>query len=590
MKFSDSFIQELKDRNEISSVISEYISLKRKGRNMVGLCPFHSEKTASFFVYPGSGSFYCFGCGAGGDVINFIRMIENFDYIEAVKYLAQNAGMAVPEIDDNDDTHRKKMIIYEINRSVAKFYHQCLCENIGSKAMKYLLSRKLSMHTIRHFGLGYAPKEGYSAVNYLRKKGYSDKDIILSNIAMTSRNGNAYDRFRDRIMFPIIDLRGNVIAFGGRIIDEGQPKYLNTSDTMVFKKSENIFALNFAKKKIDKNIILAEGYMDVISLHQAGFENAVATLGTALTEGQVRLMSRYTNEVIISYDSDDAGRKASDRAIKMIRSAGMLVRVLTIPKGKDPDEFIKSYGKDGNIRFKNLIENSANDVEYRISRIKKDYDLDKSDDKVKYLNACIKVLSDLSSQIECEVYASKLSQEAGIEKNAILAQVNRIRKNKNKEKEIKHFKDIQRNMIKWNNKNSTDYKAVNLKVFSAEEAILSCIINNPDMLGKVSGRISEDIFTNELNKRIYKKIYDLYSDGRMIDITTVSSDEFSVDETGYISKLFCKYIPSLDIEKDLGKYIDILKYEKVYSKISDVNNIDKDEIKRYIENLKRIKK
>lgn len=589
VKLSDSFLQEVKDKNDISDVISRYISLKKKGRNMVGLCPFHSEKTASFFVYPNNGSFYCFGCGAGGDVITFLRLIENFDYMEAIKYLAERSGMTIPQTGEDDTIHKKKMMIYEINREIAKFYHGCLFKNLGNKAMRYLISRKLGMSTIKHFGLGYAPKEGYSAVNYLRGKGYDDKSLILANVASVSRNGNIYDRFRDRIMFPIIDLRGNVIAFGGRIMDQGQPKYLNTSDTLVFKKSDNIFALNFAKKKISENFILAEGYMDVIALHQAGFENAVATLGTALTESQVRLISRYTNEVVISYDSDEAGRKASDRAIKMLRKNGILIKVLTIPKGKDPDEFIKTYGKEGTIRFKNLLESSSNDIEYKMDRIKTNYDINKNDDKIKYLNKCIEILCEVSNQIECEVYANKLSGEVGVEKKSIMLQIERLKKKKNKDKEIKIFKEIQKNMFKSDkygglNKNS------NLKSLRAEEALLSCIINNQDVVNNISKKISSDFFMGDLNRKIYDRICELNFSGRNIDITTISSEGFSINEIGYITKLSCEYIPPPDIERDLNDYISVIKNEKQATKISDVSNVNEDEIKKYIEGLKRIKK
>lgn len=587
LRLSDGFIQELKNRNEISDIISDYVSLKRKGHNLVGICPFHSEKTASFFVYPNSESFYCFGCGAGGDVITFLKMVENFDYIEAVKFLADRAGMAIPELEKNQDVHDKKTLIYEINREVARFYHRCLCESVGNTAMKYLLNRGLKMSTIKHFGLGYSPADGYSAVNYLRKKGYQSQDIVMANIAAVSKRGNPYDRFRDRVMFPIIDLRGNVIAFGGRILGDGQPKYLNTSDTIAFKKSDNVFALNFAKNKSTKNIILAEGYMDVISLHQAGFENTVATLGTALTDGQVKLLSRCTNEVVISYDSDNAGRKATDRAIKMFRDNGMLVKVINVPKGKDPDEFIKSYGKEGAIRFRNLIDAAGNDIEYRLQRAKVDYDLDKPDDKVKYLNECVKILCEIQNQIECEIYAGKLGQEIGIERKTILLQVERLKRKKNKNIEKKEFKEIQKSMTMTEKINGLD-KESSLRAFKAEEKLLACIINNQDMVNDISCKINSDLFTSNLNRKIYAKICKLYSEERPIDVTTISENDFSVRETGYVAKLMCSYMPTQNINEDLDKYISIMKYESKAIQMTNANDVN--DVNEYIKSLRMPKK
>ncbi len=590
VRFSDDFIQELKDRNDISEVISEYVTLKRKGRNLFGLCPFHSEKTASFCVYPGNGVFICFGCGAGGDVITFIRLIEKFDYLETIKFLAQRAGVPLPEIEKDDGMYKKKMLVYEINREVARFYHNCLCEKIGKKALDYLLGRGIKMHTIKHFGLGYAPPGGHSAVDYMKEKGYREKDLIIANVGMSSRWGRCYDRFRDRVMFPIIDLRGNVIAFGGRVMEGGQAKYLNTSDTIVFKKSDNIFAVNFAKNKVKDNLILAEGYMDVISLHQAGFENAVATLGTALTDGQAKLMSRFANEVIISYDSDEAGKKATQRAIKILRRGGMSVKVLSIPKGKDPDEFMKAYGKDAGVRFRNLIENSANDVEYRLGIIRSSYNLEKSDEKVKYLDECLKILCELSSPIECEIYAGKLSEEVGVEKKLILLQVDKMKKRSVKIKEKADFRDIQKN-ISGKMSNLSCVERTSLREIRAEEALLSVIINNQDMVNNISQEVSSDLFMSELNKKIYETVCRLSSEGRNIDVTTISSvGEFSPSETGYITKIMCSYVAAADIKRDLSEYICVIKNENQFRRLNDVENVEDDKIKNYIENLRQVKK
>lgn len=588
MRISDNFIQELKDKNDISDVISEYVSIKRKGRNMFGLCPFHSEKTASFVVHPSEGYFYCFGCGAGGDVITFIRLIENLDYIESVKHLAKRVGISIPDIDEDGDTYNKKILIYEINRETAKFYYNCLCEDSHKYAINYLFDRGLNLSIIKRFGVGYAPSEGYLLLNHLKSKGYRVEDLVLANIVNQGESG-VYDRFRNRIMFPIIDLRGNVIAFGGRIIGNGQPKYLNSSDTIVFKKSNNLFALNFAKNKLDSKIILAEGYMDVISLHKAGFENTVATLGTSLTEGQVKLLSRYAEEVVVAYDSDEAGRKASDRAIKMLRDNGVIARVLIVPKGKDPDEFIKSYGKDGKFRFKELIDNSLNDIEYKLQRVKSECDMDKTSGRVKYLNKCVTILAEVSNLIECQIYAGKLSEELGIDRKVLLAQIQIIKKKNVKKKGLKAFKEIQKGISGTGDKVNPD-RHLNLRAFSAEEALISSIINNQDMVNNILLKVSEEMFINALNRRIYNAIKQLGSEGRTIDITNISSMGFSVSEIGYITKIVCNYVRPKNIEKDLDEYVYIMKQENEVNKIKNVSNIDEIKVKQYIDELKKIKK
>lgn len=588
MNLSDDFIQDLKDRNDISEVISEYVRITRRGRNMMGLCPFHSEKTASFVVYPGNESFYCFGCGVGGDVITFVRLIEDLDYVEAVRLLAKRANMPLPEANKDDDTYKKKMLIYEINRETARFYHSCINKEIYKNALQYLKNRGLSSSTIIKFGLGYAPGSGYALFDHLKSRGYESQDMVLSNVVSKGKSGY-YDRFRDRVMFPIIDLRGNVIAFGGRTMGKGEPKYLNSSDTLVFKKSNNLFALNFAKNKIEKKLILAEGYMDVIALHQAGFENTVATLGTSLTEQQVKLMSRYAEEVVVAYDSDEAGRKASDRAIKMLRNDGLVARVLYVPSGKDPDEFIKKYGPDGKLRFKELVDNSLSDVEFKLQRLKVGYDLDKPADKVKYLSKCIKVLAEISNSIECQVYAGKLSEELGVDRKLILSQTEALKKKESKKRNVKFFKEVQRNISGFQTKFDNG-KSTSLRASGAERALISCIINNRDTANNIFSRVSPDMFINKLHRKIYVAIQNLFNSQRPIDVTTLSSQDFSLAETGYITKLACDYIPPQDIEKDIGEYIDIMKQENSIAQIQGVDNIEEFQVQQYIRELKNIKK
>ena len=388
MPLPDSFLQELKARSDLSEIASNYVVLKRSGKNLVGLCPFHSEKTPSFNIYPDNGSFYCFGCGVGGDVITFVRRIENLDYMEAIRFLAQRAGLTVPENQADDGMAKLRARILALNRETARYYYEVLCSEKGTSGRNYFAKRQLKPETIRHFGLGFSPLGRYSLVDYLERKGFTQQEMVLANVAFKSRSGRAYDRFYGRVMFPIIDLRGNVVAFGGRTLGDDKPKYLNTSETPVFSKGDMLFALNFAKNSRQEQLILCEGYMDVISMHQAGFTNAVATLGTALTPSQARLMSHYAKEIIVSYDADEAGQKAASRAIPILRSAGLLVRVLTISGGKDPDEYIKANGP---ARFQQMLDSCGNDVEYRLQKAKVGCNLKTAEGRVTYLRGAVKI-------------------------------------------------------------------------------------------------------------------------------------------------------------------------------------------------------
>ncbi|MEG1427818.1 MAG: DNA primase, partial [Oscillospiraceae bacterium] len=402
MPLPDYFLNELKSRVDIADIVSSYVNLKRRGKNLVGLCPFHNEKTPSFNLYPDNGSFYCFGCGTGGDVITFIRKIENLDYIEAVKLLAGKAGLQMPEDNIDDSMSKLRTRVLEINRETAKFFHTALYSPEGKPGLDYFVNRGMTPQLIKHFGLGYSPGSRYALVNHLSQLGYTKDELVQANVAFLSKNGNLVDRFFARVMFPIIDLRGNVVAFGGRILTDDKPKYINTSDTPVYHKSSGLFAMNFAKKS-GEQLILAEGYMDVISLHGAGFTGAVASLGTSLTPEQARIISRYAKEIVICYDSDAAGQKAAQRAIPILRNAGLLVRILTVPGNKDPDEFIRSGGRDGPTKFKMLLNACGNDVEYRLEKLKQTYDITTPDGKVQYLTSAAALLSTLENAIERDV-------------------------------------------------------------------------------------------------------------------------------------------------------------------------------------------
>ena len=588
MPFPESFLQELKLRSDITEIASSYVNLKRHGRNMVGLCPFHGEKTPSFNIYTESGSFYCFGCGAGGDVITFIMKIENLDYVEAVKFLAQRAGMEMPENTYDDSLSKLRMRIYEANREAARFFHATLLSQRGQSGLNYLRGRALSDRTIRHFGLGFADDDWNSLCNHLKNKGFSEYEIYSANLAFKRKNGNGiYDRFVNRVMFPIIDLRGNVIAFGGRIMTDEKPKYLNTSDTPVFKKSENLFSLNNAKSSGTRTLILCEGYMDVIALNQAGFTNAVATLGTALTNEQAVLMKRYADEVIICYDADGAGQKATARAIDILRNAGLPIKILTVPSGKDPDEFIRSKGENGPAAFKLLIEKCGNDIEYRLMKLKENYNLNTTDGKVAFLNEAVKIVATIESPIERDVFASKLCAELEIDKNAFLEQISKVKRRDRRENIKKETCQIQAELNGQSDKiNREHYKKP--RSSSAEEALLVYLINNPDYANSISERVTPDKFSNSLIKRYYEYVLSKIKSGYE-PLTSVSSD-FNSDEVSYLYKLISTTIPAASTREAVEEYINVINEESNKLTSDKLADMSADDINDYIMKMKQNKK
>ncbi|WP_440447755.1 DNA primase [Ruminococcus sp.] len=588
MPFPDSFLQELKLRSDITEIASSYVNLKRHGRNMVGLCPFHGEKTPSFNIYTENGSFYCFGCGAGGDVITFIMKIENLDYVEAVKFLAQRAGMEMPENTYDDSMSKLRMRIYEANREAARFFHSTLISPRGQSGLNYLRGRALSDRTIRHFGLGFADDDWNSLCNHLKNKGFSEYEIYSANLAFKRKNGNGiYDRFVNRVMFPIIDLRGNVIAFGGRIMTDEKPKYLNTSDTPVFKKSENLFSLNNAKSSDTRTLILCEGYMDVIALNQAGFTNAVATLGTALTNEQAVLMKRYADEVIICYDADGAGQKATARAIQILRNAGLPIKILTVPSGKDPDEFIRSKGENGPAAFKLLIDKCGNDVEYRLMKLRENYNLTTTDGKVAFLNDAVKIVASIESPIERDVFASKLCAELEIDKNAFNDQIAKIKRRGRRENIKKETRQIQYELNGQNDKiNKEHYKKP--RSSSAEEALLVYLINNPDYANSISERVTPDKFSNSLIKRYYEYVLGKIKSGYE-PLTSVASD-FNSDEVSYLYKLISTTIPAASTREAVEEYIKVINEESSKLTSDKLAEMSADDINDYIKRLKQNKK
>ncbi|MCI5450011.1 MAG: DNA primase [Coriobacteriaceae bacterium] len=590
MALPEAFMQELKSRSDITDIVSSYVNLKRRGKNMVGLCPFHNEKSPSFNIYPENGSFYCFGCGAGGDVITFIRKIENLDYIEAVKFLAQRAGLQVPEQGVDDSMSRLRQRVLEINRESARFFHASLLKPEGKPGLDYFTRRRLPMQIIRHFGLGWAPESRFALVNHLRAKGYSESEMIQANVAVQTRSGRAMDRFHARVMFPIIDLRGNVVAFGGRILTDEKPKYINTSDTPVYHKSSGLFAMNFAKNALDNGrLILAEGYMDVISLHKAGFENAIASLGTSLTEEQARIMARYAKEVIICYDSDEAGQKAAQRAIPILRGAGLLVRVMAVPGNKDPDEFINAYGEDGPARFRRLIESCGNDVEYRLAKLRNGFNLESGDGKVQYLMEAVNVLAKLDNEIERDVYIGNLSQELGVDKNAIAAQVKRSMRQESRAAEKRRQRETSEALSARRDEVNPE-KRRHVRVANAEERLIACLFHNNDLANTLQARVPPEKFVTAFNRRLYASLLGKIINGETANSPVISdfAAECTPDEMARLVKIVQENagMPAQDAEQ----YVRIILNEGGLSDAATIRTSDPQQLQAQLEALRRQKK
>lgn len=560
MRLSDAFLEQLRANIDIESVISPYVNLRRRGKNLVGLCPFHNEKTPSFTVYPENGSFYCFGCGVGGDVITFVRRMENLDYMEAVKQLADRAGMALPEDGYDDTLAKKRTAVLAANRAAAKFFHAQLYTEHGRQALDYFLDRGLAPETIRHFGLGFAPNDWRALKRHLNEQGFDDVLLESANLLRRSdKNGKVsyYDNFRNRVMFPIIDPRGNVIAFGGRVLDDSKPKYINTSDTLVYKKSNGVFALNFAKNGNDGKLIIAEGYMDVIALHQAGFTNAVACLGTALTKEQANLLSRYADTIILSYDADEAGQKATARALGIFGTTGMEIKVLHLEGGKDPDEIIKNYGAQ---RFQAIIDGAANDTEYRLLKARQGIDLATDDGKVKYLSVAAEILAEIGSPVEVDVYASRLAHELGVDKLAIQSQVKYKREGLKKRRAVKREQEQTRLLINGQNTKNPE-RAQHLRAAKAEETLIASLMRNPDFYNKLKDGLSADYFVTALNRRIFSVVLSRLEEGGNTEPYFLSS-EFTPDEMDEVERIFRSAAQLSNTVDECADCIKILKEEK----------------------------
>ena len=574
MKINERFIQELQEKVDIESVISSSITLKRRGKTLVGLCPFHNEKTPSFTVYPESNSFYCFGCGAGGDVITFVRRMENLDYIEAVKSVAQLAGMPMPEDGYDDTLSKQRMKLLSANREAARFYHECLMDPKNKEALNYFLNRGLSINIIRRFGLGYAPNDWRELINHLKSKGFTEHELVLANLARRSdKNGRAnfYDNFRNRVMFPIIDLRGNVIAFGGRVMDDSKPKYINTSDTLVYKKSNGVFGLNLAKNANDNKLILVEGYMDVIALHQAGFTNAIACLGTAFTNEQANLLSRYADEVIICYDNDGAGRTATARALGVLNKTGLKLRVVQMTGGKDADEIIRTHGKE---RFADLLKGAASTTEYKLLEARAKIDLSSDDGKVEFLIAAAQILASCGT-IERDIYSTRLSNELGVSADSIMSQIKFAESKLRRLEETKKRQETEVMLAKsFEDKNNPE-RAANIKAARAEETLIASFMRNPDFYKKLKERISPEDFVTAFNRRIMQSLVNALENGTEPNLSVFSSD-FTPEEMDSVTRIFHLSSTLGNTVKECEDCIAVLK-DKSSQKITDTSSMSDEE-------------
>lgn len=554
MALSDSFLQELKMKTDIEDVISTYVTLKRRGATLVGLCPFHNEKTPSFTVYPATQSFYCFGCGAGGDAITFLKKIENLDYLDAVKTLAQRAGLQMPQEGFDDSLSKRRRRILEMNREAARFYHSVLLSPEGKVGYDYYIGRALSAATINHFGLGFAPNQWDALLKHMRAKGYQPAELVDAGLARKGQKGY-YDNFRNRVMTPIIDVRGNVIAFGGRVLDDSKPKYINTGDTLVYKKTNELFALNFAKDSKEDALILCEGYMDVIAMHQAGFTNAVAGCGTALTTEQVRLISRYAKEVILTYDADEAGQKALQKAMTLFDQTDVKVRIPALVGGKDPDEIIRTYGRD---KFKGMLEGASNETEFRLLALRRQYNLATTQGKIDFIGGALQILATLPP-VEQDLYVSRLSEELGVERQNMKVQLQDLVARQGNRREKREFNRIvQENMRKTARETmATD---ASLRKLRAEDRLISLLLRYPDC-SRLCKDFDSQWLTPGFAQRVFTLILQRLENGDGTELMDLR-DRLTDDEMGRLSGIIARGGESADAKQEFSDCLQTIRAEQ----------------------------
>ena len=530
MAFPQPFLDALTERNPIDEVVGQYVSLTRRGSNLFGLCPFHSEKTASFSVSPDKGIYYCFGCHAGGGVINFIMQIEGLDYPDAVRFLAKRAGLEVPEDENYRSQYQKQERLWALCKDAARFFRQQLFSPVGTEAQAYIQKRALSMETVKRFGLGFSPNAWASLTDAMKEKGYKLDELVDAGLSLRGKNGGVYDRFRNRLMFPIIDIRNNIIGFGGRVMDDSTPKYLNSPETIIFNKRKNLFALNIARKSKQGRIILTEGYMDAIALHQYGFDCAVASLGTSLTEEHANILAKYTNQVILTYDGDEAGQNATRRAIPMLEKTGIQVRVLRMQGAKDPDEFLKKYGAQ---RFEVLLDACQNQAEYRLDSLKRKYDLTLDDQRVEFLNQAAALIATFPNAVQREVYGRRAAEAAGITPEAMQLE---IKKAYRKARAIRYD---------------------NLRSATAEEGLICTLLREPELIANV--KLPAEAFSVDLFGRVLADLRQRVQSGRPVSLAALGPD-LTPEEMAHLS-----YVMSRDTapvsDEAFADYLRVIQEE-----------------------------
>ena len=588
VRYSDELLDEIKSKNDIVDIVSQYVVLKRSGRNFFGLCPFHKEKSPSFVVSPDKQIFHCFGCGVGGNVFHFISKIENLNFKESVELLAGRAGIELPTSDNAEDDKlaRLKSRVYEVNSCAAEFYHQNLYKPTAKPAQEYVKKRHLDNKTLKAFKIGYSGRfdELYKE---LHSKGFTEEEILASCLVNKNRDGKFIDRFRNRLMFPIFDTHERVIAFGGRVLDDSKPKYINSPEDIVYSKGRNLFAFNIAKKNNPKSIIMVEGYMDAVSLHQRGIHNAVASLGTALTEAQGRLLRRSCEKVIIGYDADGAGQAATLRGLEILQNLGCDIRILQIEGAKDPDEFVVKYGPE---RFQKYVDNAISLVEFKVKMLKKDLNLDIVNDKIKFLNEVAKILSRVENNMEREVYIDKISLEYKVSKDAIYAEINKLLYANNKSE-----KKLERRIIQVHP--NVDTIQIDEKIKKRESLIIYLLINYPEVsFSNFENIIKSNLIKIERNKSIINKLYEEHEKGN-INIENVL-DLFQDEETiNYLSGIMTTDFEITDIKKCIEDVLVTYRKEYLLQKRNEVinkidnaqkENLTKEEIASLEEELNKI--
>ena len=582
-RFSEELIEEIRSSNDIVDVISQYVILKRSGRNFFGLCPFHKEKSPSFSVSPDKQIFHCFGCGVGGNVIHFVSKIENLNFPETLELLASRANITLPALDNSYEDNKKAILkskVYEINEITAKFYHENLYKPTSKVAQEYIKKRKLDNRTLKSFLIGYSGNFD-ELYKLLRQKGFKDEEILASSLVNRADNGRFIDRFRNRLMIPIQDATGKFIAFGGRVLDDSKPKYINSPENIVYSKGRNLFGLNIAKKGDTKKLIIVEGYMDAISLYQRGITNVVASLGTALTEQQGRLLRKNSEQVIIGYDADGAGQAATLRGLEILQNMGCDIRVLQIYGAKDPDEFVIKYGPE---RFQKCVDSAISLVEFKIKILKQNLNLENINDKIKFLNEVAKILSKVDNNMEKELYIDKISKEYGISKEAIYGEVNKLAYNN-----VRTNKVLERAPIKNFIKNENNQK-VDEAIIKREKMVIYILINYPDVsFNAIKDIITVDNIKNDINKTIIQKIYEQYSKGNITNVINLFEDQ---DVVNYLSGIMADDFGIQDINKCIEDLINIYNKERlidtrnsIIKKLEDTSNMTQEEIKTLEMNL-----